>query len=242
MTRAPSKTDPMANELQKLNQRLVRCARCPRLRDYCREIGRVKRKAFRNDSYWTRPVPNFGTDAGKILIVGLAPAAHGANRTGRMFTGDQSGLWLYRSMFRAGLCSQPESSSRTDGLQLIDCVMTSACHCAPPQNRPTPAELDDCRSWFDETLDLVKPTVIVALGQIAWNAVARTARERQWLSGSRPPFAHGKKIRLANQAILLGCYHPSQQNTFTGRLTESMLDEIMFLASDLIRKNRQSRK
>jgi uracil-DNA glycosylase family 4 len=217
-----------------LNARIVACERCPRLRDYCREIAQAKRRAYAEWDYWGRPVPNFGVTPAGLLIVGLAPAAHGANRTGRMFTGDRSGEWLYRALHKAGFANQPASERADDGLQLIDCLITAVCHCAPPDNKPLPAEVANCRPWLQETIDLVRPRVLLALGQIAWKGVIDECRRRQWYAGSMPKFGHGAKVALASGKWLLGSYHPSQQNTFTGRLTELMFDAVFAEARRLV--------
>lgn len=219
---------------QRLNQRIVSCERCPRLRTYCRQIGAEKRRAFRDWQYWARPVPNFGTARAGLLIVGLAPAAHGANRTGRMFTGDRSGEWLFRALHRADLANQPTAEHRDDGLALIDCAITAVCHCAPPDNKPLPDEMANCREWLIKTIDIVQPRVLLALGQIAWRAVLDEARRRAWHSGTLPKFGHGAKAPLAGGRWLLGSYHPSQQNTFTGKLTEPMFDAVFAEAKRLI--------
>src|SRR5262245_33778700 len=148
-----------------LNRRIVACERCPRLRDYCRQVAADKRRAFAQWDYWGRPVPNFGSAKAGLLIVGLAPAAHGANRTGRMFTGDRSGEWLYRALHKSGFANQAKPSNTRDGLKLIDCAITAVCHCAPPDNKPLPEEIASCRQWLIETIDLAQPRVLVALGQ-----------------------------------------------------------------------------
>ncbi len=219
---------------QQLNQAIVRCQACPRLIEHCGEIARVKRRAFRQCEYWGRPVPNFGDPRANLLIVGLAPAAHGANRTGRMFTGDRSGLWLYRALHKAGFANQSVAESVDDGLQLTRCAVTAVCHCAPPANRPTTSELEACSRWFSGLLDTTPTTVYLCLGQIAWKQTARELAKRGQLSGKQPRFGHGAEVSLADGRWLIGSYHPSQQNTFTGRLTESMLDEVIARAKELL--------
>ena len=221
------------SELQK---RIAACERCPRLREYCQQIGREKRRAFTDWDYWARPVPNFGQAPAPLLIVGLAPAAHGANRTGRMFTGDRSGEWLYRALHKADFANQPTSTDRDDGLELRDCAITAVCHCAPPDNKPAPDEIVNCREWLATTIDLVQPRVLLALGGIAWKAVVSEVRSRGWYSGPAPPFGHGAKQALTGDRWLLGSYHPSQQNTFTGKLTEPMFDRIFATARQLVER------
>ena len=213
-----------------LNRSIVRCVRCPRLRAHCRRIAREKRRAFQDWTYWGRPVPNFGDPAGRLLLVGLAPAAHGANRTGRLFTGDRSGDWLFRALHRAGYANQPTSESRDDGLCLTDCAITAVCHCAPPQNRPTREERQMCQRWLTQTFDVVPARTIIGLGRIAWDAVIAEARRRGWLSEKPPPFSHGLVVPIRGGRRLIASYHPSQQNTFTGRLTEAMFDRIFTAA------------
>ena len=217
-----------------LNREVVNCQRCPRLIRHCETVAREKRRAYRNEDYWGKPVPNFGSSRRRILIVGLAPGAHGANRTGRMFTGDRSGDWLYRALYRAKLASQPQATSRNDGLQLKDCTITGVCHCAPPDNKPTADEIANCRPWLQETVRLCRPKVLVALGGLAWNQSLRFAEESGWLNVKpRPKFAHDAVVSMAGGRYLLGSYHPSQQNTFTGRLTEPMLDDVFERARQL---------
>jgi uracil-DNA glycosylase family 4 len=209
-----------------LNQQIVQCDRCPRLRAYCEAVGRAKRRAYREWDYWARPVPNLGDPRARLLLVGLAPAAHGANRTGRLFTGDRSGDWLYRALHRAGFASQPDSTSRDDGLRLRDCAITAICHCAPPANRPTPDEQTACRDWLRETLEIVPARVCVALGRIAWDGLGRALTTVGRSNARLPDFQHGLEVEAAPGFWVLGCYHTSPRNTFTGRLTEPMLDAV----------------
>jgi uracil-DNA glycosylase family 4 len=217
-----------------LNQRIVGCARCGRLRDYCRRVAEEKRAAFRDWEYWGRPVPNFGDPRARLLVVGLAPAAHGANRTGRMFTGDRSGEWLYRALHKAGFANRAESTARDDPLQLVDCAITAAAHCAPPGNKPTVEELANCHQWLARTTDLVPVVVFLALGGVAWRSVVAEARRRGWYAGAIPKFAHAAQTPLAGNRWLVGSYHPSQQNTFTGVLTEGMFDRVFRKARKLL--------
>ena len=226
----------MKQSWNRLNQSLIACERCPRLREYCRKIAAEKRRAFADWNYWGRPVPNFGDPKAKMLIIGLAPAAHGANRTGRMFTGDRSGEWLYRALFKAGFANQPECSSPDDGLRLIDCAITAAAHCALPDNKPTPQELANCQSWLDQTVDLLEPRILLALGQIAFRAAVAQARRKNWYTRAdakiRPWCA--KVQDWLTVVWLLASYHPSQQNTFTGKLTEPMFDGVFKTARRVI--------
>lgn len=226
--------DTLRQAWDHLQERIVRCRLCPRLRSYCAQVARTKRKAYRDWDYWGRPVPNFGMPPAGLLIVGLAPGAHGANRTGRMFTGDRSGEWLFRAMHKAGFASQPAATSRDDGMVLFDCVITAVCHCAPPHNRPLPDELEHCRRWLTATIDLVQPRVLLALGQIAWRAVLDEARQRGWHAGRGAAFRHGLTLPLGQERWAIASYHPSQQNTFTGKLTEAMLDEVFRRARRLL--------
>jgi uracil-DNA glycosylase len=219
---------------QRLNRKITDCEACPRLRDYCRAIGREKRRAYADWDYWARPVPNFGDPSARLLIVGLAPAAHGANRTGRMFTGDKSGEWVYRALHKAGFANRPHSENVNDGLRLKDCAITAVCHCAPPDNKPTIEEIANCRPWLAQTIDRVQPRVFLALGQIAWKGMVAEARRRTWHGGRVPKFGHGAAAELLNGRWLVGSYHPSQQNTFTGKLTEPMFDAVFSRVKELL--------
>ena len=230
--------DPTWNSL---NKHIIACEACPRLREYCRQVAQEKKRAFTTWDYWGRPVPNFGSSSAGLLIVGLAPAAHGANRTGRMFTGDRSGEWLYRALHKAGFANQPHSEQARDGLALIDCAITAVCHCAPPDNKPTVEEIANCRPWLAETIDQVQPRVLLALGQIAWKAAVSEVRRRTWQTGRLPKFGHAASTELAGGRWLLGSYHPSQQNTFTGKLTETMFDAVFATASKLLRSPTRQR-
>ena len=215
--------------LASINKEIVSCTKCPRLVDWREHIAREKRASFADQDYWGRPVTGFGDPAARIAIVGLAPAAHGANRTGRMFTGDRSGDWLYRGLHTAGLANQVESTSIDDGLELTDVWVTSAVKCAPPANKPTAEEQNECRGWLsDELAALENLRVLIALGGIGASAVARHFDIRP-----RPKFGHGVEVPISETLTLLCSYHVSQQNTFTGRLTEPMLDEIFARAQVL---------
>ncbi|HXH61524.1 MAG TPA: uracil-DNA glycosylase [Fimbriimonadaceae bacterium] len=205
----------------RLNRRITDCERCPRLRAWCSQVAREKRRSFADETYWGKPVPNFGDPEAKGLVVGLAPAAHGANRTGRMFTGDRSGDWLYRALFRAGLANQAEATSADDGLVLKGVAITAVAHCAPPGNRPTAEEVANCRTHFADTIALTEWRAFLCLGGIAWAELHRALGV-----SPRPKFAHGAVQTVGNTSVF-GSYHPSQQNTFTGRLTEAMLDDVV---------------
>lgn len=216
-----------ATSLAALNRRITACRACPRLITWCEQVAREKRAAYSEQDYWGKPVPSFGDARARLLIAGLAPGAHGANRTGRMFTGDRSGLWLFRSLHRAGFANQPTYESCGDGLRLRDAYITAVVHCAPPGNRPSPAERDRCLPYFGEELDaLQRLQVILALGSFAWDGVLRALSGRGQTIRPKPRFGHGTEVTLGPY-LLIGSFHPSQQNTFTGRLTEAMLDRVM---------------
>ena len=221
-----------AADLSTLDAYVSVCRACPRLVDWREEVAVTKRAAFADQPYWGRPAPSFGDQHPEILIVGLAPAAHGANRTGRMFTGDRSGDWLFAALHRAGYASQPSSVAAGDGLTLTGVRIVAAAHCAPPANKPAPDELATCGRWFDRDLELSLPLgSILALGGIAWSAVLGAAKRLGWVvAAPRPTFAHGAETVLGTprgDVRLVASYHVSQQNTFTGRLTEGMLDAVM---------------
>jgi uracil-DNA glycosylase family 4 len=213
-----------AKELQRIARDIVGCARCRRLRAYCERVARDKKAAFLDWDYWGRPVPGFGDPRARLLIVGLAPAAHGANRTGRMFTGDSSGDWLYEALHRFGFASQPTSTARDDGLRLEDCWITAAARCAPPDNRPTPRELANCRDFLEREISaLARVQVVLALGRIAHAAwLAAAGWHSRLTARAQPRFTHGAIAELPDGVVLMTSYHPSRQNTNTGRLTRGM--------------------
>jgi uracil-DNA glycosylase family 4 len=224
-----------ARDLATVSARSTVCRACPRLVAWREQVAAERRRAFAGEQYWGRPVAGFGDQAPRILVVGLAPAAHGGNRTGRMFTGDRSGDWLYGSLHRVGLANQPTSVRAGDGLQLHGVRITAPVRCAPPANKPTPEERDTCRAWFARELELVWPSVRVAvvLGAFGWAALWAGARAAGVPAPARVPrFGHGAEVGFDGRHVL-GCYHVSQQNTFTGRLTEPMLDAVFQRARDL---------
>jgi uracil-DNA glycosylase family 4 len=212
--------------LEQLHREIVACRRCPRLVAWREEVAKKKRAAYRDETYWGRAVPGFGDPKAKLMIVGLAPGAHGANRTGRMFTGDRSGEFLYAGLHRAGLASQPQSIGRDDGLKLKGCFITAPVRCVPPDNMPTPEEIRACRPFLRRELEILKPRVYFALGAIAWAAILE---HLDW-PRPRPPFAHGAVV----DERIVGCYHVSQQNTQTGRLTPRMFDAALRSALRLL--------
>ncbi|MET0762510.1 MAG: uracil-DNA glycosylase [Thermoleophilaceae bacterium] len=222
--------------LEALEARVVECRRCPRLVEWRERVAREKRAAFAAEDYWGRPLPGFGDPAARVYVLGLAPAAHGGNRTGRIFTGDRSGDWLFASMHRTGFANQAESWARDDRLRLSGAFVAAAVRCAPPANRPLPAERDECLPYAAEELELLRPRVIVCLGGFAWDAACRLLGVRP-----RPPFGHAAEFEVEDGPVLLGCYHPSQQNTFTGKLTEPMLDGVFARARELAERRIESR-
>jgi uracil-DNA glycosylase len=219
-----------AGPLGDVERRVTRCRRCPRLVEWRERVAREKRAAFRDETYWGRPVPGFGDPDAGVFVLGLAPAAHGGNRTGRVFTGDRSGDWLFASLHRTGFANQPTSVHPDDGLRLEGAWIAAAVRCAPPGNRPLPSERDNCLPYAAEELELIRPAVIVCLGAFAWDAACRLLGLRP-----RPRFGHGAEHEVENGPALLGTYHPSQQNTFTGKLTEPMLDAVFARASCIVR-------
>jgi len=219
-----------------VNRSIVRCTHCPRLRAYCRRVARDKKREFRDWEYWGKPVPGFGDPAARLLVVGLAPAAHGANRTGRMFTGDSSGSWLYDALHRHGFANQSQSLSRDDGLTLNDCYITAAARCAPPGNKPSRVELDHCRPYLAAELRLLRRVrVVVTLGRIAHESWLKAAGWWERLPPrARPPFAHGAETTLPDGAVVIASYHPSRQNTNTGKLTPTMWNAVFRTARALL--------
>jgi uracil-DNA glycosylase family 4 len=213
--------------LESLKREVIHCRRCPRLVAWREQVARERRAAYASEAYWGRPLPGFGDPAASVLTLGLAPAAHGGNRTGRIFTGDRSGDWLFGSLWRTGFANQPTSVARDDGLTLRGCYITAAVRCAPPANRPLPAERENCMPYLIRELSLLGSVrVIVCLGGFAWEVAFRTlAALGVDVPRPRPRFGHGAAVAL-DRWTLLGCYHPSQQNTFTGRLTEEMTDAV----------------
>jgi len=229
----------MKNTLALVHDAIVSCDRCPRLREYCARVAREKRRAFRDDAYWARPVPGFGDPHARLVLIGLAPAAHGANRTGRVFTGDGrggSGDFLMSALHRAGLANIPTSQRPDDGLRLHDAYITAAVRCAPPANKPTPEEIARCLPHLDaELAALPRVQVIVGLGRIGFDAYLRVLTRRHVVIRPRPAFGHGAAYSLPNGQTLIGCFHPSRQNTNTGRLTAPMMDVVFRRVAQILR-------
>jgi uracil-DNA glycosylase len=227
---ADAPTAVAERELAALERRVVACRRCPRLVEWRERVAREKRAAYRDEEYWGRPLAGFGDPAAWVYLLGLAPAVHGGNRTGRIFTGDRSGDWLFASLYRTRFANRPGSTHRGDGLRLEGAFIGAAVRCAPPANRPLPSERDNCLPYAREELRLLTEVrVIVCLGGYAWDAASRVLE----LARPRPHFGHGAEHALPDGRILLGCYHPSQQNTFTGKLTEAMMDAVFTRARAL---------
>jgi uracil-DNA glycosylase family 4 len=218
----------MSDSLDAVAAEVAACRRCPRLVAWRERVAAEKRAAFADEEYWGRGVPAFGDPEARVAVIGLAPAAHGANRTGRMFTGDRSGEWLYRALWRAGFANQPESVARGDGLTLTGAIVTSPVKCAPPDNKPTPEERENCRPFLARELALVEPVVFVALGGFAYQVLCSHLGIRP-----RPKFGHGVEVDAGEGRTVLCSYHVSQQNTFTGKLTEDMLDAVFTRAREL---------
>ena len=230
--------DP-SSPLPALGRRIARCRRCPRLVQWREQVAAKPPRRFGGDEYWARPLPGFGDPDAPLMVIGLAPAAHGGNRTGRIFTGDRSGDWLYAALHRAGFANQARSEHRDDGLRLRAAYVTAVNRCPPPGNKPTPAERDNCLPYLVEELRLLeRAKVLVALGSFAWDGALRALRELELeIPRPKPRFGHGAEALIGGY-VLVGCYHPSQQNTFTGRLTEQMLDDLFGRAHELARARR----
>ena len=220
----------MQSRLDKHNEEIISCRKCSRLVQWREEVARVKRRAYQDQEYWGKPVPGFGDAKARVLIVGLAPGAHGSNRTGRAFTGDASGGFLYPALYRAGFANQPSAESRSDGLILKDVYIVAATRCAPPANKPTPEELNSCQPYLERDIQILQPRVIVCLGRVAFEKILRIYSARKL--GFK--FAHGASCQLESREWILCSYHPSQQNTLTGKLTVKMFDEIWKKARKLV--------
>ncbi|HSM71707.1 MAG TPA: uracil-DNA glycosylase [Anaerolineales bacterium] len=221
----------MSSQLIQLNKEIISCRKCPRLVAWREEMARVKRKAYKDEEYWGKPVPGFGDPKARVLVVGLAPGAHGSNRTGRQFTGDGSGGFLFPALYRAGFANQPSAESRGDGLILKDMYITASGRCAPPKNKPTSEELNNCQPYLERELEILKPKVIVCLGKIGFDRIRKIFS----VSEASAKFGHGATYRLENGIWLLSSYHPSQQNTLTGKLTADMFDDIWEKAKELLK-------
>ena len=220
-------------DLEMLNQQIIACRKCLRLVEWREQVAREKRKAYRDHDYWGKPVPGFGDPHARVLVVGLAPGAHGSNRTGRQFTGDASGGFLYPALHRAGFANQPHSSARDDGLELSDMYITASARCAPPGNKPTSEELDNCQPFLEREIQIIQPKVIVVLGRIAFERVLRIFNRRSEIV-NRKSFSHGAVFTLPDSSLICS-YHPSQQNTLTGKLTVTMFDDIWKKAKALLK-------
>lgn len=221
--------------MKTLKEAITSCKKCSRLRSHCQKIAQEKRKSFAGDTYWAKPVAGFGVERAALVVVGLAPAAHGANRTGRVFTGDRSGDWLYRALFKAGYANQPTSTGRSDGLELTNCFVTATVKCAPPDNKPTPTEIRACLPYLKREFELLQTAqVYIALGKIAFDQTWNLLKQFGWADGPRPAFKHLAVVKLPHGRWLIASYHPSQQNTFTGKLTEPMFDSVFDQARKLI--------
>lgn len=218
-----------SSQLRVLNEEIVACRKCSRLVKNREKVAREKRRAFRGCEYWGKPVPGFGDAQAQLLILGLAPAAHGANRTGRMFTGDRSGDFLYTALHKAGFANQSTSQHREDGLQLRNAYITATCRCAPPENKPLPREISNCQNYLERELEILKPKAILALGKIAWDAYLQILKQRRVIvSRALYPFAHGAEAEVGpGTPRLFGVYHPSQQNTQTGKVTQAMYAQVL---------------
>ena len=226
----------MQSQLDKLNNEIIQCRKCPRLVEWREEVARVKRKAYMDQEYWGKPVPGFGDPSARVLVVGLAPGAHGSNRTGRQFTGDASGGFLFPALHRAGFANQARAESRSDGLVLKDMYITASGRCAPPDNKPSLEELNNCQPYLEREIEIIKPKVIVALGRVAFERVLRIYNRKSPIVDQKPPpaFSHGAVYELMTDHWLLASYHPSQQNTLTGKLTVKMFDAIWKNVKELI--------
>jgi uracil-DNA glycosylase len=231
----------MPTQLEKLNKEIIACRKCPRLVEWREEVARVKRKAYQDQEYWGKPVPGFGDPQARVLVVGLAPGAHGSNRTGRQFTGDASGGFLYPALHKAGFANQASAESRNDGLILKDMYITASGRCAPPDNKPNPEELNNCQPYLEREIRIIKPKVIVCLGRIAFERILRiysasiTPPLSQNGRGGKWKFGHGACYRLDSGEWILCSYHPSQQNTLTGKLTVKMFGEVWKKAKELLK-------
>lgn len=224
----------LQNNLALLDKKIIKCTACPRLVRWREDVAVTKRKSYQGEKYWGKPVPGFGPSGAKVLVIGLAPGAHGANRTGRIFTGDSSGDWLYRALFRAGLAKQESSTARNDGQELLETRITCAVHCAPPENKPSTNEIEECSEWLNLEVKALFATTrtYLALGGLAYKATQRALiANGEELPRKRPKFSHGASFKFrgsdGNIRLVIGSYHPSQQNTFTGKLTRSQLDSVV---------------